>query len=123
MSPENTSTRPPSIDNPVGDRILITSCISFALVVLFVVLRLLGRWRQRQRSPTLGESHHYVGWSDLTIVVALVSFNVRSFEMSRCVLRTVRVARQPELPVDATQLWINASQGKSQFALTFLVLA
>lgn len=73
-SSSSSTTRPPTMSNPVGDGILTASCVTFALVVLFVGLRLLGRWHQRERSPAVGESHHYVEWSDLTIVVSLVSF-------------------------------------------------
>lgn len=74
---QNTSTLPPTPDNPLGESISIASSITFALVVVVVFLRLFGRWRQRRRSPTVGESHRYVTLSDLTIVVSLVSSNIQ----------------------------------------------
>lgn len=73
MSHENVLL-PPTLDNPKGRTILLASCVSFALVVLFVGLRLVGRWRHRQCCAlTLPEGRHYVLFSDLAIVVSLVS--------------------------------------------------
>lgn len=76
MTSEKTPTSddlPPTLDNPKGKDILLASGIPFTIVVIFVILRLVGRWRHRQCALAFAESRHYVLFSDLTIVVSLVS--------------------------------------------------
>lgn len=97
MSHENMLL-PPTLDNPKGRTILLASCVSFALVVLFVGLRLVGRWRHRQCCAlTLPEGRHNVLFSDLAIVVSLVGF-LLFFSCSRTleVVDRTRVSRADE---------------------------
>ncbi|KAF7864350.1 uncharacterized protein EAF02_010318 [Botrytis sinoallii] len=76
MSTVNVSTSPPVASNPRGAVVLEGATISMAFVVIFVCLRIWGRYRYNNSpgnsTPSFGEPRYWMLVSDLAIVASSV---------------------------------------------------
>ncbi|KAI9646385.1 hypothetical protein NHQ30_004376 [Ciborinia camelliae] len=74
MSTANVSTSPPVISNPRGTLVIEGATTSLAFVVIFVCLRIWGRYRYKaspgSSAPSLGEPRFWMMISDLAIVAS-----------------------------------------------------
>lgn len=77
MSTVNVSTSPPVLSNPRGAVVIEGATISMGFVVIFVCLRIWGRYRYNNSpgssTPSFGEPRYWMMVSDLAIVASSVS--------------------------------------------------
>ncbi|KAK6610818.1 integral membrane protein [Botrytis cinerea] len=76
MSTVNVSTSPPVLSNPRGAVVIEGATISMGFVVIFVCLRIWGRYRYNNSpgssTPSFGEPRYWMMVSDLAIVASSV---------------------------------------------------
>ena len=85
MSTVNSSTGPPTVDNPRGKSLQEATGCTLGLVVVVVALRLWGRFRftngpRQAFSMRYGDHRFWVLLSDISIIVSTVSFAIRVFQ-------------------------------------------
>lgn len=76
----NTSKDPPTTSNPRGRVVSVVVLVSTAFVLVFVILRLWGRYRYRSglgasARAKFGDNHLWVFLSDTMILISLVSYD------------------------------------------------